>query len=87
MDDFLKVNKKDPQIRNKINNMLDRYIRIPYNYESKTGYDTLIQNVVLEELIEIMGTTIADIDIDLKKKISRTNYLESKSSQIIKKVW
>ena len=68
--------------------MLDRYNRLPYKYQSKVGYDALIQNVSLKELINIMGTTIVDIDIELKLKISRIEYLESKTnSQIFKRVW
>ena len=58
--------------------MLDRYNRLPYNYQSKIGYDTLIQNVILMELINIMGATMTDIDIELKMKISGIRYLESK---------
>ena len=35
-----------------------------------------------------MGTTITDSDIDIKKKISRIEYLESKTnSQTFKRVW
>ena len=71
-----------------MNDVLDRYNRLPYNYQSKIGYDTLIQNVILKELINIMGTTITDLDIELKMKISRIKYLESKTnSQIFKRVW
>ena len=51
--------------------MLDRHNRIPYNYQSKIGYDTLIQNVILEELVNIMRTTLTDLDKELKMKISR----------------
>ena len=58
--------------------MLDRYIRLPYNYQSKTGFDTLIQNLILKALINKMDTTITDLDIESKMKISRINYLESK---------
>ena len=47
MDDFINVIKKDPQIGIKINDMLDRYMRLAYNYQSKIGYDSLIQNVIL----------------------------------------
>ena len=71
MDDFMNVIKKYPQMRAKINNMLDRYNTLPYKYQSKIGYDTLIQNVILKELINIMSTTITDLDIELKMKISR----------------
>ena len=42
MDDFIKVIKRDPEVRIKLNDMLDRFNRLPYNYQSKTGYDTLI---------------------------------------------
>ena len=62
MDGFINVNRKDPQVRIKMNDMLDRYNRLPYNYQSKKGYDSLIQNVILKELINLMGTTITDVD-------------------------
>ena len=58
--------------------MLDRYNRLPYNYQSKIGCDTLIQNVILEELINIMGGTITDMDLEIKMRIIRVAHLESK---------
>ena len=76
MEAFVNVNRKDPKVRVKINDTLDRYMRLPYKYQSKIGYDTLIQNIILKELINIMGTTITDLDIELKIKISRIEYLE-----------
>ena len=78
MEAFINVIRKDPQVRVKISDMLDRYNRLPYNCQSKIGYDTLIQKVILKELIIIMGTTITDLDLELKMKISRIEYLESK---------
>ena len=85
---LINVIKKDPKVRNKINDMLDRYNRLPYNYQSKIGNDNSIQNVVLKELINIVGTTIRDLDIELKMKISGIECLESKTnSQIFKRVW
>ena len=53
-------------------------MRIPYKYQSKIGYETLIQNVILKELINIMGTKITDLDIELKLRYSRIEYLESR---------
>ena len=47
--------------------MLDRYMRLPLKYQSKIGYDTLIQNVILKELINIMSTTKLDLDTEIKK--------------------
>ena len=35
MDDFINVIKKDPKVRIKINDMLDRFMRLPYYYQSK----------------------------------------------------
>ena len=59
---------------------MDRFIKLSLNYQSKTGYDILIQNVILKKVIDLMGATIVDIDIELKMKISRVNYLESRLS-------
>ena len=78
MDAIINVIKKDHQIRIKVNNMLDRYNRLPYIYQSKIGYDSLIQNVVLKELVNIICTTIKDLDKELKMKISRLRFLGSK---------
>ena len=69
MDAFVNVIRRDPKVRIKINDTLDRYMRLPYNYQSKIGYDCLIQNIILEELINIMGMTVTDLDIE---------YLENK---------
>ena len=62
--------------------MLERYNRSPCNYQSKIGYDALIQNVILTELINIIGTRITDLDLELKIKICIIEYLESKNSII-----
>ena len=53
-------------------------MKVLYKYRSKIRYDCLIQNVTLEELINIMGTTKTDLDIELKMKNSRIEYLESR---------
>ena len=58
--------------------MLDKYNRLPYNYQSKTSYDTPIQKIVLKEIINLLGATIVAICVELKLKISRRKYLESK---------
>ena len=68
-DAFIEVIKKDPRTQNKINVMLDRYMSLPYDFGSRIGYNSLIQNVILKELIIIMGTVITDLDIELKMKI------------------
>ena len=77
MDNFIIVIKKDPQVQVqiKIKDMLDKYNRLPLNYQSKIGYDTLIQNVVQKEIINLMNTITVDVDIELKMKIIRIKYL------------
>ena len=77
MDGFINAIKKDLQVRDKTNDMLDKYNRLPYKYQSKIGYHFLIQNVILKELINMMATTITDLYLELKMKISRIEYLES----------
>ena len=78
MDDFVNVIKKDPKVRNKINDRLERYMSLPYDFQSKTVFNSLIQNVILKELTNIMAMTINDLDLELKMKISRIRYLENK---------
>ena len=78
MEAFINVIRKYPKVRVKINDILDRYMILPLEYQSKIGSDCLIQNIILKELINIMGTTIVDLDIELKMKISRIEYLENK---------
>ena len=58
--------KRDTKIQTKVKDLLDKYNRLPHNYQSKTGYDTLIQNVIFKELINLMGAAIFDIDIEMK---------------------
>ena len=78
MDDFINIIKRDTQVQLKTIDILEKYNRLPHNYQSKRGYDTLIQNVVLKELINLICTIIVDIDIELNLEIGRIKYLESR---------
>ena len=78
MDAFINVIKKDPFVCMKINNMLDRYNKLTYDSKIEIVYDNLIQNIILKELIKIMSIIISDLDMELKMKISRIEYLEKK---------
>ena len=77
MEAFINVIKKDHIVCNKINNMLDRYNKLSYDYKIEIACDNLIQNIILKELINIMSVTIRDSDMELKLKISRIKYLDS----------
>ena len=77
MNDFVNVIRKDPKVRFNKNDMLDRYNRLPPKYHTKISYDTLIQNVILKEFINILSSTITDLDIEIKMKISKLKFLES----------
>ena len=68
---FVKVIEKDPNVRDKTNIMLDRYMNLLYDFQSRMGYNSLIQNVILKELINIMATVITDLDVELKTKIKK----------------
>ena len=78
MDNILKVIKRNLKLQLKRKDMLDKYNRLPHNYQYKIGYDILIQNVILKELINLMDATIVDIFIELKMKISRIKYIETR---------
>ena len=57
--------------------MLDRYNRLTYDCKNEIVYDNLIQNIIPKELINIMSIMISELDIEIKMKISRIEYLES----------
>ena len=77
MEAFINVIKKDKFICMKINNMLDRYNGLTYDYKIEIAYDNLIHNIILKELINIMSIIILDLNMELKMKISRIKYLQS----------
>ena len=77
MDKFINVIKKDHFVCNKINNMLDRYKKLSYDYKIEIARENLIRNIIFKELINIMSVKIRDLDMELKMKISRVKYLES----------
>ena len=57
--------------------MLDKHIKLTLNHQSKVGYNTLIQNVFLKELKNLMSIISVDLDMQLKERISRIECLES----------
>ena len=68
MEAFINAIKKDPKICNNINIMLDRYMSLPYDFRSKIGYNSLIQNVILKELYNKMSLIKIELDMELKMK-------------------
>ena len=78
-DDFINVGKWDPKVQIKIKDISDKYKRLHYNYQSnKLEYDSLIRNVILKEIINLMGNILVGLDMELKMKISRLENLESR---------
>ena len=73
LEDFIKVIKQDPRVQNNIKIMLDRYMSLPYDFQSRIGYNSLLQNIILKELINIMAMTINDLDIELKILFKKTS--------------
>ena len=64
----MKASKKDQKICKIKNIILDRYLSLPYEFQSRIGYNSLIQNVILKELINMLCLIIVDLDIELKLK-------------------
>ena len=77
MNEFINVIKRDPQEQIKLKDNSKKNIKLPPFYRIHLRYDTSIQNVILKEITNLMGTTILDKDIELKR-ISRTKYLENR---------
>ena len=60
--------------------MWDRYNRLTYDHKIEIVYDNLIQNIILKELINLMTVMISNLDMELKMKKSRIEYLENKKN-------
>ena len=41
---------------------------LPYEFRSRIGYNSLRQNVIVKELINMLSLIIVDLDIELKLK-------------------
>ena len=78
MEAFINVSKKDPQVQKEIKGMLEKYEKLSLNFQSKIGYDTLIQNAILKEIKILLAATLLDIYMELKMKISKMKDLETK---------
>ena len=78
MADFINLIERGQKVQIKTKDMLAKFNRLPFNYQSKIEYDTLTQNVNPKELINIINGVITDMDIELKMKIIRIKYLETK---------
>ena len=46
-------------------------IKLSLNYQSKIGYDTLIQNIILKEITNLLNIILVDKNIGIKMKNSR----------------
>ena len=79
MDDFINVIKECPLVCVKTNYMLDRYNRLSYNHKIEIVHNNLSHIVILKGLINKMATMITDLDMELKIKIRRIKYLESRT--------
>ena len=71
MDVFIIVIRRDQKVLMKIKKMLDKYIKLSPYYQSKIGYDTLFQNVIPKDILNLIGSAIVDIHMELKMKTSR----------------
>ena len=78
MNDFTIKIKRDPQVQIKIKDLLDKFNRLPHNYQFKRRYDTLIHNVIREEILNLLGAKLVDIVIELKTEISRILFWEKR---------
>ena len=56
MADCINVIKRDPQVQIKVKDVSDKYNNLSYIYQSKIGHDTLIQKVILKDIMNLMST-------------------------------
>ena len=77
MTDFIEIIQKDFKTQDNISQIIDKYNNQSYATRSKLGQNALIQSSIYKEAIN-MGDTINDMDIEIKQKDNKINFLEDK---------
>ena len=77
MTDFIEIIQKDTKIQNDISNIVNKYNQ-SYATKSILGKNALFQSSIYKEAINIMGDTIADMDIEIEQKDNKISFLENK---------
>ena len=78
MTDFIKIIKKYTKIQNDISNIVDKYNNQSYATKSILGKNALIQSSNYIEVVNIMGDTINDMDVEIEQKDNKISFLENK---------
>ena len=78
MAEFKDIIKKDSEVQNKITQIVEKYNKESHLTQSITGQNALIPSKVIEQVINIMGDTIENMDLEKEQKDKKIEYLENK---------
>ena len=78
MAGFIENIKDNSRVQNETTQTIEKYNKESYPKQCKIGQSTLIQSKVFEQAIKIMGDNIEDMDIEIKQKDNKIEFLENK---------
>ena len=85
MGELIEIIKKDTNIQNYISVTIDKYNKESFATISQIGEKASIQNKDFKKAINKKGKTISDMDIEVKQKDNKIQFLEEKwEYQILK---
>ena len=68
MTEFMEIIKKDLNIQNEDSQTIEKYNKNSFSTSCQVGQNALIRNKVFEQLIEMLGHTNNDMDIEIERK-------------------
>ena len=68
MAEYIEIIKEDLMVQNEISHTIESYNKEAYSTQSKTGQNGLVQSKVFEQVVNKMGGTVEDMDIEIEQK-------------------
>ena len=76
MAEFIESIEKGSMVKHEKPQTIKKHNKEPYSPQSKLWENALTQNNVIEQAINIIGDTIEDMDVEIKRKEYRLEFLE-----------
>ena len=78
LSEFEEIIKEDSKVQNETTQTFEEYNKESYSVPPRMGENALLQNKGFEQIINIMGSTIEDMEIEVEQKDIKIKFLENK---------
>ena len=74
MTDFMEIIEKNSKVQDDISQTIEKYNNESYENQSNIGKNAWFQSNVFKQTINILGETIADMDIEMEKRVIKHQF-------------